>query len=703
MSEFSKYLDLAQKYSKKRKSKKAIDNWKKVVQIKPEFQEAWILMGEEYEKINDIKSALKCYNKALEYGHIYEAREHIQKLESSKNKLDIKNLTGAQKKRMSQLFDKMTGILPTPIPGIAMQIAFPETKANVNIIREELYKQGLLELAQENYDKALKSWKEFSLRRPDSFEVWSGLGLVYLKMGKYSESIKVIEKALKINHSNPLDWERLGIAIVFDAQEKHGEDYVLRHVMPKSIEYFEKALEYSDPRRIDLLHKIGISYASIGKFNKAIEYVEEYLEQKPDDIEALKHLEALKEQAQAFSKCVECGLKNAIGSEVCSNCGANLLDDIFVAKALSTPFHSKENVNLFDKGMNFIQNRDPQAAIKCFQKILKNEPNHAVTLEKLGLGYITTNQPQEAIKTFEKLLSLDPDQMMALDNLSNLYSQTNNSTKLRNIIDRIYNAKDKYTNYIIQIGNEFAKEGGFNFAVKYWAKAFTFDPENKDLINKLEGIMQNQAYWNRIPPPVQATVKQLLSTSFTYILKGYNVDIDDIKAHRKEQEKNYPGSATGGKIENKEVGNLYNKAGSLKENQRYSEAIAVLLDAVKLDPDVPILYEQIGVNYHLNKDTQNAIKYLEKSIELNPYQVLAWENLAAIYNNLGNTRKAEEILRKLNSFGPMYANYMIDSGKSAFRKNMIQSAALCWGKALMADPNNKEAQIYLTMLKQRFT
>lgn len=703
MSEFSKFLDLAQKYSKKGKAKKSIKCWEKVVQLKPEFKEAWIFLGEEYEKIKDKKSALKCYKKSLEYGHSYEALEHLQKLEASKGKLDISNLTGDQKERMSQIFDKMTSILPTELPGIAMQVAFPETNANVNIIREELYKQGLLAFAQEDYEKALKCWKEFSLRRPDSFEVWSGLGLVHLKMKNYSKSIEAIEKALKINPSNPLDWERLGIGIVLDAQEKQGDDYVLANVMPKSIEHFEKALKYGDPRRIDLLHKIGLSHASLGNFNRAIEYLERYLEQKPDDIEVLQHLEALKEQAQVFSKCIECGIKNTIGSKVCSNCGADLLDDLFVAKTLSTPFHSKENANLFDKGMNLIQKRNPLNAVKCFQKILKTEPNHAVTLEKLGLVYTGTNQTQEAINTFEKLLSLNPDQMMALDNLSNLYSQTNNNEKLRECIDRIHNEKDKYTNYIIQIGDNFAKDGGFIFAVKYWAKALTFDPENKNSINKLEGVIQRPTYWNQIPPQVQTTVKQLLSTSFTYILRGYNVDIDDIKAERKEQEKKFPGSATGGKIENKEVINLFNKAGSLKQNQRYSEAIVILHDALKIDPNVPILYEQVGVNYHLNKDTPNAIKYLEKSIEKNPYQVLAWENLAAIYNNLGNTRKTEEILSKLFSFGPMYAHYMIDSGKSAFRKNMIQSAAICWRKALMAVPNNKEAQIYLTMLKQRFT
>ncbi|MFX0003723.1 MAG: tetratricopeptide repeat protein [Candidatus Hermodarchaeota archaeon] len=703
MPDFSKYIDLAKEYERKGKIEKAIKNWKKVVQKNPEFQEAWILMGEDYEKIKDKNSALKCYNKALEYGHSYEAREHIQKLESSKDKLDVRNLTDDQKKSMSQVFDKMTGVLPTPIPGMAMQIAFPETKADVNIIREDLYKQGLLELAQENYDKALKCWKEFSLKRPESFEVWSGLGLVYMKMEKYSKSVEAIEKALKINPTNPLDWERLAMITVLNAQEKHGEDYALEHAMPKSIEYFEKALEYSEPRRIDLLHKIGISYASIGKFDKAIEYVEKYLDQRPDDIQALKHLEALKEQAQLFSKCVECEVKNPIGSKVCSNCGTNLLDDVFISRILNTPFHRKDNSDLFDKGMTFIEKRNPPNAIKCFEKILNTEPNHVVTLEKLGLAYTVNRQPQEAINTFEKILSLNPDQMMALDNLSNLYTQTNNSDKLSECIDRIRDAGSKYIEFMHQVGEEFANGGDMHGATQYWAKILAFDPEHKDTINKLDALSKHPDYNYKVPPHVQSTIKQLLSKSFTYILKSYNVDIDEIEAVKKKQKEQYPGSPTGGKIENKKIIDLFNTAGGFKENSQYSQAISVLHQAIKIDPTIPILYEQLGVNYHLNKDTNNSIKYLEKSIELNPYQILAWENLAAIYNNLGDTRKAEEIFKKLNSFGPIYVNYMVDSGKSAFRKNLIQGAAICWTKALMADPNNKEAQAYLAMLKQRFT
>lgn len=597
----------------------------------------------------------------------------------------------------SRVFDKMTSIFPTSVPGIAAKIQFGvQTGANQDTLHEELFKLGLFNYAERNYDDAVKYWKEFAEKSPNSFEVWSCLGQVYLIQKRFTDAVNSLEKALKLNPTNPLDWERLGAAVVLEAQLTQDDDYILENIMPISIDCFEKAIKYN-PSKIDLLYKVGLQYASLGKIKTAIEYVQKYLDQVPDDIEVVKILEKMQEQAMI--NCVECQTKNDIGFSKCINCGADLDVKVFFSTILNVAFKVKKNTNLFDAGMNSIQKRELMNGLKVFNKILRTEPNHIVVLEKMGLVYQMARQPDKAIDMFEKMLLLNKSRMIALDNLSNLYSQTSNKRGLRKTIDKIRDAGSKYSNYLTEVGNEFERDGDLNSAVKYWAKILAFEPEHEETIIKLADLIRQPQFQARVAPNIQGTIKQLIAGSFTFILKSFNVDIDKLRRIRKEEEKKFPGSAIGGRLTNKTILQLYNRAGENKTQKQYSTAISILKEALELDSSIPILYEQLGVNYHLMRDTQNAVKYLEKSIELNPYQVLAWETLAAIYHGSGRTQKADEIFKKLISFGPLYAYFMLDSGKMAFRNHFLQEAAVCWQKALMADPNNIEAQTYFQLLK----
>ena len=63
--DFNKYIVLAAEYSENRNFKKSIECWKKVVKIKPDHSTAWVMMGQEYEKLQQGDQALKCYDHAL--------------------------------------------------------------------------------------------------------------------------------------------------------------------------------------------------------------------------------------------------------------------------------------------------------------------------------------------------------------------------------------------------------------------------------------------------------------------------------------------------------------------------------------------------------------------------------------------------------------------------------------------------------------
>ncbi len=610
----------------------------------------------------------------------------------------------------------MTSPIPTNIPGVSKQLVFPQTGADANILRNELFKSGLIKMAQKDIHGAIKAWTKLSKKQPNSFEVWSGLGKAYFQIKNTTEAKRCLKKSLNIHPTNPLDWEYLGMTLTQEAMESKDIDYSMKYIMPETIECFENALKYN-PEKHNLKFKIGILYASIGKFDKAQFHVENYLKVKPKDSEAHLALKRIKQQKKEVENA-----RNDSRSQTTS-----------ATELLNVKFKSKKTSLLFDNGMNYIRNRNINEAIKSFQETLKQEPNHKVVIEKLGLAYRMGNQPQNAIKSFEKLFELDSTNMLALDNLLDLYAMLNDKENQGRTITRIKNSSSKYNDYMINIGEAFVKDGSMDGGIKYFVKVLLLTPNHEGAIKRISDLTKHPDFKSKVNQNTRNVIQEMLSKSVAFNVKNtaepivcnkcfisvtpnlkycpqcgndlkvpkgtQSVSLDELSKTRKEQEKKYPGSPIGKKIEKKITIDLYNKAGKLKSQGRYAEAISALNEAIKHEPNVPMLHEQLGICFLLKNDLSTAITHLNKSIELNPYQIMAWEALISIYVKQGNTPKSNEIFQKLLSFGPIYANFLVDTGKQAFENRMTQEAANCWKKALMADPNNKEAQIHLSMVE----
>lgn len=84
------------------------------------------------------------------------------------------------------------------------------------------------------------------------------------------------------------------------------------------------------------------------------------------------------------------------------------------------------------------------------------------------------------------------------------------------------------------------------------------------------------------------------------------------------------------------LGSLY---GAVKRDIKKS--IIFLNRAIKLDPNMADAYADLGVAYGYLRDYKTAIKMLEKSYSLNKNSLLVLKNLAASYNAIGDTKKAQ--------------------------------------------------------------
>ena len=95
-----------------------------------------------------------------------------------------------------------------------------------------------------------------------------------------------------------------------------------------------------------------------------------------------------------------------------------------------------------------------------------------------------------------------------------------------------------------------------------------------------------------------------------------------------------------------EIGDLNDKATSLKENGASAKARSLLLKALELDTQDPVIYNNLGNIEYDEKNFDKAIEYFNKSIKFSDsLYFLAYYNLGKTYSLIGEEEKAEVILK----------------------------------------------------------
>ena len=89
-----------------------------------------------------------------------------------------------------------------------------------------------------------------------------------------------------------------------------------------------------------------------------------------------------------------------------------------------------------------------------------------------------------------------------------------------------------------------------------------------------------------------------------------------------------------------------------EKNNNLTGAITLLEEALSYLPDDFMTYHLLGVAYGQKGDTQRAISYFLKEIELAPQNASAHFNLGIAYRQAGNEAAARESFEKARSLDP---------------------------------------------------
>lgn len=235
-------------------TEKAIECYKQVLSIDPEYKIAWYNLGLAYEDLNDFNSSVEAYKKAIEIDPEYT---------SAWNNLGYTfNLMRKPKDALEPLKK-------------AIETSPEYVDAHNNLGIAHFYLENLHK-AEECYKKALEIQDNYHL-------AWSNLSEIYTLQKKWDEVLASSNKAIEIQ---PQNYEALffqGNANLQLEDYKEAEESLL-----KALEVPLEIKNNYDLKDHRVYYKLGAVYYKTGQKKKGISALNKCLELVPNYIAALK-------------------------------------------------------------------------------------------------------------------------------------------------------------------------------------------------------------------------------------------------------------------------------------------------------------------------------------------------------------------------------------------------------------------------------
>ena len=131
---------------------------------------------------------------------------------------------------------------------------------------------GVVNASMQNYEKAIKSYKEALSLNNEYIEVYNNIGVAYKDWGKPETALKYLNEAIRLNPSYAEAYNNLG-----NAQKDLSQ-------LDKAIENYSKAIELN-PSYIDAMCNKGISLALQEKYEKSLELYKHAMALDPENNE----------------------------------------------------------------------------------------------------------------------------------------------------------------------------------------------------------------------------------------------------------------------------------------------------------------------------------------------------------------------------------------------------------------------------------
>lgn len=336
-------------------------------------------------------------------------------------------------------------------------------------------------------------------------------------------------------------------------------------------------------------------YKKQGEFDKAIEWFEKAVEKKPENAEAHYLLGDLY------------GMKGRI---------ADMVREFDASVSYSKKYEKDIKISRdkyfresFKVGVDAANAGDYMKALEAFNNALVIEPKQVDTYKNLVFVYSRLDSIPGMMQVYEELLKVDPNDHETYLALASLHSRRQEYDKTIALLRKATEvAPDSAKPRIIgEIGITYDLMGKGDEAMKTYQEALKMSPGNKDLLFNLgrlyfmrddyaNAVKQFTEVWKSNPEDFEVNYQ----VGASYLKIGERIDK---KAREIEEEllsaKTAPKAVKNAKTVR--IDSLRQVAG-----ENFKAALPYLLRAVIIKPDQPSAWNNLGVGYMRNGQTENS-------------------------------------------------------------------------------------------------
>lgn len=421
---------------------KAIEIFKKAVELNPNDDDSWRWLGNSYNRNGQVEEAIKSHLKATELNPNKDVNWSM---------LGSSYLINGQKEEAIKYCLKATELNP-------------DNELNWFWLGASYYENG-------KYQEAINSLLKAVELNPDNSINWCYLGNSYINNERYEDAIKSILKATELNSNDYQSWLDLAISYIHNEQYEEAIEPLLKAIelnpnnagslsllgyVYKINGQYEEAIKYlSKAKELNLdgfnnWYELGEVYLYNGQFQEAIETLLKAVELNPDeDIWRLLGMSyRLNEQyEEAMNSFIEATKLNQD-----NNINWYAIGDLFYIQGAyeESTEYLKKSIELGNKGLDtwehlgnaYSELENYTEAVECYEYILNSgefEFNTDFAI-KFGINYGVAlaylNRTDEAIEMHKQVLDLDPNNETAKNNLQILQS-SNGGVSLNGVVSGI--------------------------------------------------------------------------------------------------------------------------------------------------------------------------------------------------------------------------------------------------------------------------
>jgi protein O-mannosyl-transferase len=435
-----------------------------------------------------------------------------------------------------------------------------------------------------NYDEAIFNYDKTIELSKNWVWAWINKGGVLCERGNYNESLKFIDKAIELEPDFEDAWYYK--ASVLNKLGKNEE----------GMKCIDKAIELK-PEMYKAWILRGNIFSNIRKYDDALKCYDKAIFIKPDyDISWLN-------KGIAF---------NNLGK----------YDDALKCYDKAIFIKPDYDISWLNKGIAFNNLGKYDDALKCWDKVIEINPGSIEALVSKGKTLNYLGKPEDAIKLLDKAIELNPNSNLILRNKGELFNEMGKSEEALQLINKALELDPSDDLSWLDKGNFLYSSGKPEEALKCFDKAIELDSNSSNSRMNKGAILYNLGKYEE---------------ALKYIDKSIELDSNNDKA-------------------------WLNKGGINSSLKRHEEALKYIEKAIKINPQNGQAWLQKGIGLHIyQKKYEEAIICYKKALELNPNEVLANFNLSCAYSMMKNKPEMLKYLKKTIELNPV--KYKVDAPK----------------------------------------